>query len=293
MAKAIFGVGSICYKAGMSTPFPSPLAHQARAYFEQLQSTIITAFEAYEPTARFQLTPWQKEPGAMLQGGGTIALIRGEVFEKMGVNFSEVHGTFSEAFRKEIPGAVESGGQFWASGVSLVCHPKNPHVPAVHFNVRRIETSKGWFGGGMDLTPSHPYAEDTTHFHKTLEAMCEGYSSTAYKEYKKWCDEYFFITHRNQPRGVGGIFYDYLEDRPEDTFTFTQNVGTAFLEAYLPLVTERQSTPFTAEDRHIQALKRGLYTEFNLMYDRGTRFGLQSGGNVDAILMSLPPEASW
>jgi coproporphyrinogen III oxidase len=277
----------------MDNTAPSPLAERARTYFKQLQADIIAGFQALEPNAQFEITPWSKEPGAMLQGGGTMALIRGEVFEKMGVNFSAVHGTFPEAFRKEIPGAAESGGAFWASGVSLVCHPKNPHVPTVHMNVRRIETSKGWFGGGADLTPCLPYAEDTASFHQTLQQACEGYSPTAYDSYKKWCDEYFFITHRNEPRGVGGIFYDYLEDRPEDTFAFTQRVGAAFLKAYLPLAAKRKDSPFTAEDRHIQALKRGRYAEFNLMYDRGTRFGLQSGGNVDAILMSLPPHASW
>lgn len=275
----------------MSTP--SPLAAQAETFFRALQADIIKSFENIDANHKFTLTPWQKQPGDLLQGGGITALIRGQVFEKMGVNFSCVHGTFPEAFRKEIPGAEASQGRFWASGVSLVCHPANPHVPAVHFNVRRIETSKGWFGGGTDLTPSHPYAADTRHFHTTLQTACNTYSPNAYAEFSKWCSEYFFLPHRNEQRGVGGIFFDYLEDRPTDTFQFVQTVAKAFLAAYLPLVTQRHAQPFTAEDKHIQALKRGRYAEFNLMYDRGTRFGLQSGGNVEAILMSLPPAAAW
>jgi coproporphyrinogen III oxidase len=271
----------------------SPLQSAAEAYFRQLQTEIIAAFQAYEPNARFAVEPWTKQPGERLQGGGTTALIRGEVFEKMGVNFSCVHGTFPEPFRKEIPGAIESEGRFWASGVSLVCHPANPHVPGVHFNVRHIVTSKAWFGGGADLTPALPYEADTAHFHATLEAACNTLRPTAYTEFREWCDTYFFIPHRNQPRGAGGIFYDYLEDEPTKTFQFTQNLGQAILQAYLPLVDARRHTPFTEADRHTQLRKRGHYAEFNLMYDRGTRFGLQSGGNTEAILMSLPPLAAW
>jgi len=274
-------------------PLPSPIGQQSSAYFRTLQTAIINAFQALEPTATFTLTPWEKEPGALLQGGGTSALIRGQVFEKMGVNFSEVHGTFPEAFRKEIPGAEASQGRFWASGVSLVCHPKNPHVPTVHMNVRRIETSKSWFGGGADLTPTIPYAEDTSHFHQTLEKACNSYQPNAYQRFHQWCAEYFFLPHRNEERGVGGIFYDYLEDEPEATFAFTQAVGQAFLAAYLPLVEKRQNQAFSPQEKEAQLLKRGRYAEFNLLYDRGTRFGLQSGGNVEAILMSLPPEAKW
>ncbi|PZP38786.1 MAG: oxygen-dependent coproporphyrinogen oxidase [Pseudomonas fluorescens] len=272
---------------------PTPLAQQAESYFRGLQTNIIASFQRFEPNVQFVVKPWEKEPGAMLQGGGITALIRGEVFEKMGVNFSCVHGTFPEHFRKEIPGAVESEGRFWASGVSLVCHPANPHVPGVHMNVRRIETSRGWFGGGADLTPALPYQNDTQHFHDTLQAACNTYGPTAYQDFRKWCDDYFFIPHRNEARGVGGIFYDYLEDRPEETFAFTQNIGQSFLQSYLPLVETRKDTPFTEAERHSQLLKRGRYAEFNLMYDRGTRFGLLSGGNIDAILMSLPPQAAW
>lgn len=272
---------------------PSPLATRSETAFRNLQGNIISAFQAFEMENTFSITPWSKQPGDMLQGGGITALIRGDVFEKMGVNFSCVYGTFPEAFRREIPGAVESEGKFWASGVSLVCHPANPHVPGVHMNVRRIETSKGWFGGGADLTPALPYEADTAHFHQTLQTSCEAYSPESYAKFKKWCDDYFFIPHRNEARGVGGIFFDYLEDRPEETFQFVQNLGRGFLQAYLPLVKQRMDLPFTAGDRQTQLLKRGRYAEFNLMYDRGTRFGLQSGGNIDAILMSLPPQAAW
>lgn len=272
---------------------PSPLAQQAEASFRQLQQSIIQAFQSYENHHMFVVEDWQKPADSMLQGGGTTALLRGDIFEKMGVNFSCVHGTFPQPFRKEIPGAEESEGRFWASGVSLVCHPANPHVPGVHFNVRRIETSKGWFGGGADLTPALPYPEDTSHFHTTLQTACNSYAPNAYPRFKTWCDDYFMIPHRNEPRGVGGIFFDYLETDPDHTFQFVQNVANAFLPSYMPLVEKRHAIPFTAAEKHTQLLKRGRYAEFNLMYDRGTRFGLQSGGNVDAILMSLPPQAAW
>lgn len=272
---------------------PSPLAQQAEASFRQLQQSIIQAFQSYENHHMFVVEDWQKPADSMLQGGGTTALLRGDIFEKMGVNFSCVHGTFPQPFRKEIPGAEESEGRFWASGVSLVCHPANPHVPGVHFNVRRIETSKGWFGGGADLTPALPYPEDTSHFHTTLQTACNSYAPDAYTRFKTWCDDYFMIPHRNEPRGVGGIFFDYLETDPDHTFQFVQNVANAFLPSYMPLVEKRHAIPFTAAEKHTQLLKRGRYAEFNLMYDRGTRFGLQSGGNVDAILMSLPPQAAW
>ena len=274
-----------------------PLRTQAATYFKSLQNQIIEAFQAAEKStgspATFIVTPWQKQPHEMLQGGGITALIRGQVFEKMGVNFSEVYGTFPEPFRKEIPGAMESEGKFWASGVSLVCHPANPHTPAVHMNVRRIETSKGWFGGGADLTPAIPYAEDTAHFHQALQAACTMHSTESYDKFSQWCREYCWLPHRNEERGVGGIFFDYLETDPEPTFAFVQAVGKAFLDGYMPLVAKRHPSPFSPEDREKQLLKRGRYAEFNLMYDRGTRFGLQSGGNVEAILMSLPPLAKW
>ena len=272
---------------------PSPLANQAEAYFRDLQKKIITGFQSYEGQHTFVVEDWQKGPESRLQGNGTTALIRGDVFEKMGVNFSCVHGVFPEPFRKEIPGAIESEGHFWASGVSLVCHPANPHVPGVHFNVRRIETSKGWFGGGADLTPALPYAEDTDHFHTILKNACDSYQPEAYTKFKSWCDDYFFLPHRNEARGVGGVFFDYLENDPEGTFSFVKNIGESLLPSYMPVVEKRHKLAFTEAQRQTQLVKRGRYAEFNLMYDRGTRFGLQSGGNVDAILMSLPPQAAW
>ena len=278
----------------MSNAAPSALKPQAEAYFRSLQQEIINAFQQLEPAARFVVEDWQKQPGERLQGGGTTALIRGgRVWEKMGVNVSCVHGTFPQPFRKEILGAEDNDGHFWASGVSLVCHPANPHVPGVHMNVRHIVTSRAWFGGGADLTPALPYPEDTAFFHNVLKDACDTYSPNAYPEYTRWCDEYFFLPHRNEARGVGGIFFDYLEDRPTETFQYIQTVGAAFLASYLPLAEKRLAQPFTADDRHKQLLKRGRYAEFNLMYDRGTRFGLQSGGNTEAVLMSLPPQAAW
>lgn len=275
------------------SPLPSPLGHQAAAYFQALQTRLIKSFEDIDLNHKFNLTPWQKAPQEILQGSGQMALLRGSVFEKLGINFSQVHGTFPEPFRKEIPGAIDSEGKFWASGVSLVCHPANPHLPAVHFNVRRIETSKAWFGGGADLTPCLPNEGASQHFHQSLEKACLSYQADAYPRFKKWADEYFFLPHRNEPRGIGGIFFDYLEDQPEATFSFVQTVAEAFGEAYFPLAKQLKDKPFTAEDKHTQLLKRGRYAEFNLLYDRGTRFGLQSGGNTEAILMSLPPEARW
>lgn len=271
--------------------------------FKTLQAEIIAAFEAEEAShssSTFTLTPWTKAPGDKLQGGGTMALMRGGpngVFEKVGVNFSNVHGVFDPAFAKEIPGALENGGAFKATGVSLVAHMANPFCPSVHMNVRRIETSKGWFGGGADLTPAFEFPEDTAHFHATLKTACDGFSPAAYAEYKKWCDDYFMLPHRGEARGVGGIFFDYLNTTSaaelEHTFGFVQAVGQAFIDAFVPLVAKRKHTPFTADDKHQQNLKRGRYAEFNLLYDRGTRFGLQTGGNTEAILMSLPPSASW
>ncbi|MFZ2587623.1 MAG: oxygen-dependent coproporphyrinogen oxidase [Alphaproteobacteria bacterium] len=283
----------------MDTPTPSLKPH-VETFMRSLQTRIITAFEGQETSgATFTRTPWSKQPHEAMQGGGITALMRAgtgpnAVFEKVGVNFSCVHGTFPPHFAKEIPGALESNGHFWACGVSLVAHMANPKCPSVHMNVRRIETSKGWFGGGADLTPTLVFPEDTAHFHTELAKPCESNRPGSYAEYKTWCDEYFFIPHRNEARGVGGIFFDYLDSgNPEADFTFVQNVGQAFLDAFVPLVAKRKAEPFTEADKHAQKLKRGRYAEFNLMYDRGTRFGLQSGGNVEAILMSLPPEAAW
>jgi coproporphyrinogen III oxidase len=249
-------------------------------------------------------------------GGGTMALLRGKVFEKAGVSISKVFGQFSKEFCAQIPGAEgpvavagsghsartaeQSGpnkyvsGDFWAAGISMVVHPAHPRVPAIHMNTRHIVTSHGWFGGGGDLNPVFPDERDTADFHGALKAACDRFDAGFYPRYKKWCDEYFFIPHRNKPRGVGGIFYDNHDTGDWDRdFAFTKAVGEAVLEIYPQIVRRHMNTPFTAEERAQQLVWRGHYAEFNLVYDRGTKFGLATGGNTEAILMSLPPEAKW
>jgi coproporphyrinogen III oxidase len=272
----------------------------AAAWFAALRDRICAACEAIEdelaaerpqdgPAGRFERRDWQRPGG----GGGTIAIMRGRVFEKIGVNVSTVFGEFSPEFRRDIPGAAEDP-RFWASGVSLVAHMRSPHVPAMHMNTRHIVTSKAWFGGGADLTPIYPDAAAATAFHAALEAVCAGYEPGAYDRFKKWCDDYFFLKHRNEPRGAGGIFFDWLDSGDfERDFGFVRDVGEAFLGILPVLVRERMRRPWTAEERRHQAVRRGRYVEFNLLHDRGTAFGLKTGGNVEAILMSLPPEAAW
>lgn len=278
------------------------------AWFSSLQSRICAALEALEDEAdhlglspgRFSRQPWnRKESASPLQdgGGGIMAVMKGRVFEKAGVNVSTVQGEFSPQFAREIPGAEENP-RFWASGISLVIHPLNPFVPAVHMNTRHIVTSRSWFGGGADLTPTFEFAEDTNDFHQAFRVACEAHNPDYYPRFKAWCDEYFYLPHRQEPRGVGGIFYDYLKsgDTPEDfekDFAFTRDVGEAFLAIYPALVRRHITKPWTQEDKQKQMVKRGRYAEFNLLYDRGTRFGLKTEGNIDAILMSLPPLASW
>jgi coproporphyrinogen III oxidase len=280
---------------------------RAVIWFKRLRDDLCTAIEAIEtefaaappyggPPARFERKRWARsieEGGKANGGGGVTSLLRGQVFEKAGVNVSMVHGRFSDEFRQRIPGAAEDP-RFWASGVSVVIHPRSPHVPATHMNTRMLVTTRGWFGGGADLTPVIPDAADTAAFHGALRAACDDYRADAYAEYKKWCDEYFFLPHRGETRGVGGIFYDNLDSGDWDgDFAFTRAVGQAFLAAYPAIARRHAAQAWTDEDRRRQLVKRGRYVEFNLLYDRGTLFGLKTGGNVEAILMSLPPLTAW
>lgn len=264
---------------------------KASAWFRTLRDLICAEFEKIDG-GTFERTPWNREGG----GGGEMSLMKGNVFEKVGVNISTVHGEFSELMRKEIPGAAENP-HFWASGISLVAHMRSPLVPAVHMNTRFLVIGGGakhWFGGGADLTPMFPNEEDTRDFHAAFKTACDAFDPEYYPKFKKWCDEYFFLKHRNEPRGIGGIFYDYVNTGDwEKDFAFTQAVGKTFLDIYPQLVRRHRHEKWTPKQREHQLKKRGRYVEFNLLYDRGTRFGLQTGGNVEAILMSLPPEVMW
>jgi len=269
----------------------------ARSWFESLRDRICVEFESIEREAQsdaaFAYDPWDRsDPNGSPGGGGVRGVMKGEVFEKVGVNVSTVGGSFSPEFAKTILGADEDP-RFFATGISLVAHMANPHVPAVHMNMRFLVTSKRWFGGGADLNPPIPYEEDTADFHARLRAACAAHDPTYYPRFSKWAEDYFFIPHRGVSRGVGGIFYDHLEGFFDANFAFTRDVGEAFLDIYPKLVRRRMDMPFDQADKARQLEWRGRYAEFNLIYDRGTLFGLKTGGNVDAILMSLPPEATW
>jgi coproporphyrinogen III oxidase len=281
-----------------------PYTERAKAWFESLRDAICAEFEAIEreggSDAAFEYTPWQREAvegGGGETGGGVRGLIKGKVFEKAGVNVSTVHGELSQQFAASVNGASPEHPAFSATGISLVAHMANPHVPAVHMNTRFLTTTRAWFGGGADLNPPIPYDEDTAEFHAEFKAACDAHGPDYYERFKAWADEYFYIPHRRCHRGVGGIFYDHLECEDEEAweanFAFTKAVGEAFLAVFPRLVRRRMGMDFTPADKQQQLEWRGRYAEFNLVYDRGTAFGLKTGGNVDAILMSLPPEAVW
>jgi coproporphyrinogen III oxidase len=274
-----------------------PQQQTARTWFEGLRDSICAEFEAIEreagSDAKFDYLAWDRiDPSGAPGGGGVRGVMKGKVFEKVGVNVSTVGGTFEGDFAKTIHGAGEDPS-FFATGISLVAHMANPHVPAVHMNTRFLTTTKRWFGGGADLNPPIPYDEDTAEFHAAFKAACDAHDPDQYPRFKKWADDYFYIPHRKVHRGVGGIFYDHLESNWDADFALTRDVGRTFLDVFPRIVRRRMHAPFSDADKIRQLEWRGRYAEFNLIYDRGTLFGLKTGGNVDAILMSLPPVATW
>ena len=277
----------------------------AQKWFKELRDSICDGFLSIENDASDNYQHWDNLNGAFERkdwrrantkhdgGGGTISLMQGKVFEKVGVNISTVFGEFSDEFKKSIPGA-EQDPRFWASGISVVAHPRSPFVPIAHMNTRMIVTTKQWFGGGGDLTPIFPIDRDTEDFHLAFKSTCDKYNTDYYPQYKEWCDKYFFLPHRNEMRGVGGIFFDSLNSGDwNNDFTYTQDVGKTFLDVYSRIIRRNMNKQWATKDQEAQSIKRGRYVEFNLIHDRGTKFGLMTGGNTEAILMSLPPSASW
>ena len=265
----------------------------AKNWFKILQNTICLEIEKLEnSSAKFISKKWEKSPKKKEGGGEYRILKNGKVFDKVGVNFSEVNGKFSKDVRKKIPGAKKNGN-FWASGISVVMHMKNPNVPAMHFNTRYIHTSYGWFGGGIDITPCTKDKKLEKWFHNELKKCCINHNKNYYSNYKKWCDNYFYLPHRKETRGIGGIFFDYKKNNWKKDFDFIKDVGFCFLDCAKTIIRKKMYTKWTIKQKNIQLIKRGRYVEFNLLYDRGTKFGLNTGGNVNAILMSLPPEAKW
>ncbi len=276
-----------------------PLTAETAAWFESLRDRICAAFEAIEdalaaserPAGRFERTAWQREDGG--GGGGVMSIMRGRVFEKVGVNVSTVWGEFPEDYRRFIRGTEESPA-YRASGISLVAHMCSPLVPAAHMNTRYVVTGQSWFGGGSDLTPMFADDDDARAFHAALKTACDAHDPGHYPRYKKWADDYFFLPHRDEPRGIGGVFYDYLDSGDQEAdFAFARDVAEAFVEVYPKIVRRHMDEPWTHEQREHQLVRRGRYVEFNLLFDRGTQFGLRTGGNTEAILMSLPPEVKW
>ena len=265
----------------------------ARNWFKVLQDMICFEIEEIEKNKKkFTSSHWKRNKKKDEGGGEYRILENGKIFEKVGVNFSEVSGKFSKEFRKKIPG-TNSNPNFWASGISIVMHMKNPHVPAMHFNTRYIYTSFGWFGGGMDVSPSFEDKKIKNWFHKELKLTCDRHNKKFYKKYKKNCDEYFYLPHREETRGIGGIFFDYKKENWEKDFSFVRDVGLTFKRIFREIINKKNNKKWNNKEKEIQYFKRGRYVEFNLLYDRGTRFGLQTGGNTNAILMSLPPVAKW
>jgi len=265
----------------------------ASNWFKSLQEIFCRSILDFEKNnVKFKSTTWRKNLKKDEGGGEYRILQNGKVFDKVGVNFSKVYGKFPKKFQKNIPGA-QKDPRFWASGLSVVMHMKNPLIPAMHFNTRYICTSFDWFGGGIDVTPSKRDEKEKKEFHQTLQDMCKRHNNKYYTKYKKWCDEYFYLPHRKEPRGIGGIFFDYKKNNFEKDFKFVRDVGITFQIIFEKIIKKKFKKKWTLKDKEIQYIKRGRYAEFNLLYDRGTKFGLQTGGNIEGILMSLPPQAKW